>query len=62
MEDKIYNMTNRVTPYKDSELSKKEQVAEMFDNVSGNYDFINRIMTFGIDIKWRKRVVQLVGQ
>ncbi len=54
-------MSTKVTPYKDSELSKKEQVAEMFDNVSGNYDFLNRIMTFGIDIKWRKKVVKIVG-
>ncbi len=55
-------MTKKVTPYKDSTLSKKEQVAEMFDNVSNNYDTLNRIMTFGIDIKWRKKVVALVGQ
>ncbi len=55
-------MTTKVTPYKDSKLSKKEQVAEMFDNVSSNYDFLNRIMTFGIDVKWRKRVVKIVGK
>ncbi len=55
-------MTKKVTPYKDSALSKKEQVAQMFDNVSNNYDFLNRIMTFGIDIKWRKKVVAIVGK
>lgn len=55
-------MTPKVTPYKDSSLSKKEQVAEMFDNVSNNYDALNRVMTFGIDVKWRKKVVQIVGQ
>ncbi len=54
-------MTTKVTPYKDSTLSKKKQVAEMFDNVSGNYDFLNRVMTLGIDIKWRKKVVAIVG-
>ncbi len=47
-------------PYKDSELGKKEQVTEMFDNVSGNYDLLNRVLTFGIDISWRKNVVELV--
>jgi len=51
-----------VTPYKDSEVGKKEQVTEMFDKVSSNYDFLNRIMTFGIDISWRKHVVALVKE
>ena len=54
-------MSSKVTPYKDSSLSKKQQVSEMFDNVSGNYDLLNRILTFGIDIKWRKKVVKIVG-
>ena len=55
-------MATKVTPYKDSVLSKKQQVTEMFDNVSSNYDFLNRILTFGIDIKWRKKVVKIVGE
>ena len=55
------DLMSKITPYKDSDLSKKEQVAEMFDNVSGNYDALNRIMTFGIDMKWRKKVVNIVG-
>ncbi len=49
-------------PYKDSELGKKEQVTQMFDNVSANYDFLNRVLTFGIDISWRKHVVALVKE
>ena len=53
-------MSKNVTPYKDSELGKKEQVTEMFDKVSSNYDFLNRVLTFGIDISWRKHVVELV--
>lgn len=53
-------MTEKVTPYKDSELGKKEQVAQMFNNISGNYDSLNRMISFGIDIKWRKKVVKLV--
>lgn len=54
-------MTKKVTPYKDSTLGKKEQVTQMFDNVSSNYDFLNRILTFGIDVSWRKKVVQMVS-
>ena len=55
-------MTSKVTPYKNSTLSKKQQVSEMFDNVSNNYDLLNRIMTFGLDIKWRKKVVGIIGE
>lgn len=54
-------MASSIKPYKDAPESKKEQVATMFDNVSGNYDTLNRIMTLGIDVKWRKKVVELVS-
>ncbi len=54
-------MSKNVTPYKDSELGKKEQVAQMFDTISGNYDGLNRVISFGIDIKWRKKVLKMVS-
>lgn len=47
-------------PYKDSELGKKEQVTQMFDTISKNYDGLNRVISFGIDVKWRKRVVAII--
>lgn len=34
----------------------------MFDNISGDYDGLNRVISFGIDIKWRKKVVKLVAE
>lgn len=34
----------------------------MFDNISANYDGLNRVISFGIDISWRKKVVQLVSK
>lgn len=55
-------MSKIITPYKSSTLSKKEQVAQMFDTISGNYDSLNRVISFGIDVKWRKKVVQLVSE
>ena len=55
-------MSKNITPYKDSNLSKKEQVASMFDTISGNYDNLNRVISFGIDIKWRKKVLQIVAK
>jgi demethylmenaquinone methyltransferase/2-methoxy-6-polyprenyl-1,4-benzoquinol methylase len=54
-------MPQNVTPYKDSGLGKKEQVAQMFDTISGNYDGLNRVISFGIDVKWRKKVLKLVA-
>jgi demethylmenaquinone methyltransferase / 2-methoxy-6-polyprenyl-1,4-benzoquinol methylase len=55
-------MAEKITPYKDSSLSKKEQVAQMFDTISGNYDNLNRVISFGIDVKWRKKVLQMVAK
>ncbi len=55
-------MSKTVKPYKDSELGKKEQVAQMFDTISENYDGLNRVISFGIDVKWRKKVVELVAE
>lgn len=52
----------KINPYKDSELGKKEQVAKMFDTISENYDGLNRVISFGIDVKWRKKVVAIVGE
>jgi len=50
-------MEKKVTPYKESSLGKKEQVKKMFDTISGDYDGLNRIISLGTDIKWRKRIV-----
>ena len=40
-------------------VSKKIQVQNMFDSISIEYDFLNRIMTFGNDIKWRKNIYKI---
>jgi demethylmenaquinone methyltransferase/2-methoxy-6-polyprenyl-1,4-benzoquinol methylase len=55
-------MSKIIKPYKDSELGKKEQVTKMFDNISENYDDLNRVISLGIDVKWRKKVVEIVGK
>lgn len=53
-------MAQKVTPYKNSDLGKKAQVTQMFDTISTNYDGLNRVISFGIDIKWRNRVVKIL--
>ena len=55
-------MSEKITPYKDKDRSKKEQVTEMFDTISGNYDGLNRVISLGIDVKWRKKVVKQVSK
>lgn len=49
-----------VVPYKDSSDSKKEQVADMFDSISGKYDFLNRLLSGGVDIYWRKKALSMI--
>lgn len=50
-----------VVPYKEDRSGKKEQVARMFDSISGNYDFLNHFLSLGIDIRWRKKAVKLLA-
>jgi len=54
-------MSKKVKPYKDSDLGKKEQVSKMFDTISKEYDGLNRVISFGIDVKWRNKVVKIIG-
>jgi demethylmenaquinone methyltransferase/2-methoxy-6-polyprenyl-1,4-benzoquinol methylase len=46
-----------VVPFEQSTDSKKKQVANMFDQIAFRYDFLNRFLSGGIDIYWRKRAV-----
>lgn len=50
-----------VTPYQSDE-SKKKQVAQMFDNISHRYDFLNNLLSMGIQKGWRKKCVQLLKE
>ena len=54
-------MPKNVRPYSDSEKSKKQQVESMFDNISENYDSLNRVISLGIDQSWRKKVIKKVS-
>ncbi len=50
----------QVKPYGDSSKSKKEEVAEMFNNISAKYDFLNHFLSLGIDKLWRKKAVKML--
>jgi demethylmenaquinone methyltransferase/2-methoxy-6-polyprenyl-1,4-benzoquinol methylase len=49
-----------VVPYKDQSKGKKEQVANMFNSISPQYDFLNHLLSGGIDIIWRKKAIKLL--
>ncbi len=49
---------DHITPFKDSEKPKKEQVADMFDKIAGKYDKMNRFLSAGTDIGWRKKAIR----
>ena len=50
-----------VVPYKET-LSKKDQVAKMFNNISRRYDFLNQLLSLGVDKIWRKKAIQALKE
>ena len=46
-----------VVPFKESSESKKKQVENMFDKIAFRYDFLNRFLSAGIDVRWRKKAI-----
>lgn len=55
------NSASSVVPDVSSTLGKKEQVAEMFNNIAGKYDFLNHFLSLGIDRIWRKKAIKEVA-
>lgn len=52
---------DKVKPY-GSEKSKKEEVAEMFNRISGKYDFLNHFLSVGIDKGWRRKAIKMLAE
>src|SRR5579875_2664852 len=46
-----------IVPFQNSRLTKKQQVAKMFDNIAFRYDFLNHFLTAGVDVWWRKKMI-----
>ena len=61
MQQNMDNGAAQVLPDAASKLSKKEQVAEMFDGIAGKYDFLNHFLSLGIDKGWRKKAIREIA-
>ncbi len=55
-------MNTKVLPFKDSEESKKAQVEKMFDEIAPKYDYLNHLLSMGIDRKWRRRAIKKISE
>lgn len=40
---------------------KKNQVRRIFDSIAGDYDFLNHLLSFGVDNYWRRKALKLTG-
>lgn len=54
-------MSEIVKPY-NTDKSKKEEVAQMFNNISARYDFLNHFLSLGIDHIWRRKAVNTLRE
>ncbi|MEJ0104038.1 MAG: bifunctional demethylmenaquinone methyltransferase/2-methoxy-6-polyprenyl-1,4-benzoquinol methylase UbiE [Bacteroidota bacterium] len=50
---------DHITPFGE-DAGKKEQVTRMFDGLANRYDLVNRVLSAGIDIGWRKKAITLL--
>ncbi|MBL7753881.1 MAG: bifunctional demethylmenaquinone methyltransferase/2-methoxy-6-polyprenyl-1,4-benzoquinol methylase UbiE [Chitinophagaceae bacterium] len=55
-------MGTSVVPDSSSTLAKKEQVEKMFDGIASRYDLLNRVLSFRIDVLWRREVIRILSR
>lgn len=56
------HILEEIKPYQTSNRDKKQEVEAMFDNISGKYDLLNRVLSLGIDISWRKKALRMLKE
>jgi demethylmenaquinone methyltransferase / 2-methoxy-6-polyprenyl-1,4-benzoquinol methylase len=48
---------DKIVPNATSHETKKQQVATMFDEIAPRYDLLNRFLSAGIDVSWRRKAL-----
>ncbi|HVK97192.1 MAG TPA: bifunctional demethylmenaquinone methyltransferase/2-methoxy-6-polyprenyl-1,4-benzoquinol methylase UbiE [Flavisolibacter sp.] len=52
---------DKIKPFTEGD-EKKKQVSEMFDHIAPKYDFMNRFLSAGIDVSWRRKAIKQFQQ
>lgn len=47
---------------KDTPDANKKEVESMFDSIAKHYDFLNRLLSFGADIYWRRKAIRIISE
>ena len=45
----------KIVPYESNDAPKHIQIERMFDEIAGQYDFLNRMLSIGMDKYWRRK-------
>jgi len=45
----------KIVPYESTDSPKHVQIERMFDDIAGQYDFLNHALSFGLDKYWRRK-------
>jgi len=49
---------DNIKPFEQEGEDKKQQVSRMFDEIAPRYDFVNRFLSAGIDVRWRIKAIK----
>jgi len=59
MSPKPYIRVEQLKPYGSGD-DKRAQIAQAFDTLADRYDLLNRVLSLGIDTRWRVRALRLL--